>query len=317
MPEEKNPQLDEIAGTLEHSVAASAATTAAVKDLETPLEAIVKNTTPKPPTTQKVSIEGAEIITIKGEKGDTPTEEELVPIINKLIPPLIPAPIKGDTGPAFVFEDFTPKQLEDLKVKGDKGDSVTTEDLVPVIKDLIPAPIKGDSPTDEQLISLIKDLIPAPIPGKKGDRGSADTPAQILEKIRTLAKGKGLQYEDIQNAPSLETLQRISSKTYSMRELDDVSIEGIQIGQSVIFDGKNFIPFTPAASGNQIYGEVIGSVGSANFTLAHNPIAGTVRIYRGGAYQQGGGGDYTMVGAAGTLTSVLQDGEILLADYNY
>ena len=29
---------------------------------------------------------------------------------------------KGDIGEAFTYEDFTPEQLEALKVKGDKGD---------------------------------------------------------------------------------------------------------------------------------------------------------------------------------------------------
>jgi hypothetical protein len=43
---------------------------------------------------QKVSIEGVNLITIKGDKGDSPTEEELTPIITKLIP----SPIHGKDG---------------------------------------------------------------------------------------------------------------------------------------------------------------------------------------------------------------------------
>lgn len=316
MPQEKNPQLEEINSTLEHSVAASAEVTKAVNNLETPLEAIVKNTTPK--DVQKFKLEGVEVITIKGDKGDTPTKEELVPIINELIPPLIPAPIKGDTGPAFTYEDFTPEQIDGLKIKGDQGDSVTPEDLVPFIKKLIPAPIKGDSPTEEQLISLIQPLIPAPKPGKKGDQGSADTGEDILKKIRAVIEHP-LDYKDIKNAPSLEALQRIASKTYATRELEDVSMEGIAPGQLLQWDGNKFIPYTPSTAGaNQVFGEDLTPQGPGTaFSLAHNPIAGTVRLYRGGAYQQGGGGDYTIVGQNITLINVLQVGEILLADYNY
>src|SRR3990167_1086861 len=52
---------------------------------------------PEMPDTHKVSIEGAELITIKGErgdKGDAPSEERL----QELITPLIPEPLKGADG---------------------------------------------------------------------------------------------------------------------------------------------------------------------------------------------------------------------------
>jgi len=38
---------------------------------------------------------------------------------------------KGDKGAPFVFEDFTPEQLEALKIKGDKGEPFTYEDFTP------------------------------------------------------------------------------------------------------------------------------------------------------------------------------------------
>lgn len=44
------------------------------------------------PDVQKISIEGISVVTLKGEDGKTPTEEELV----SLIKPLIPEPIKGE-----------------------------------------------------------------------------------------------------------------------------------------------------------------------------------------------------------------------------
>lgn len=39
--------------------------------------------------------------------------------------------LKGDKGDPFTYEDFTPEQLESLKVKGDKGDAFTYEDFTP------------------------------------------------------------------------------------------------------------------------------------------------------------------------------------------
>ena len=58
---------------------------------------------------------------LKGDKGDSPTDEELI----SLIEPLIPEPIKGD-----------------------KGDSPTDEELTELIIPLIPEPIKGEDGAD-------------------------------------------------------------------------------------------------------------------------------------------------------------------------
>lgn len=46
----------------------------------------------KTPEVMKVKIEGIEVITLKGEKGDKPTDEEII----SLIKPLIPEPINGE-----------------------------------------------------------------------------------------------------------------------------------------------------------------------------------------------------------------------------
>lgn len=54
--------------------------------------------------------------------------------------------VKGD---AFTYEDFTPEQLEALKVKGDKGDPLTYADLTEANKTDLRQPIYDD------LLSLI------------------------------------------------------------------------------------------------------------------------------------------------------------------
>lgn len=50
---------------------------------------------------------------------------------------------KGDKGDAFTFDDFTPEQLESLKVKGDKGDAFTYEDFTP--EQIESLKVKGDT----------------------------------------------------------------------------------------------------------------------------------------------------------------------------
>jgi hypothetical protein len=91
---------------------------------------------------------------LHGEKGDTPTEEQLL----ALIQPLIPEPIPGNNG-------HTP----------------TTTELLSLIKPLIkiPTPKDGHTPTQFELTTLIKPLIP---PAKDG---SPDTPKQIANKLNT------------------------------------------------------------------------------------------------------------------------------------
>jgi len=132
------------------------------------------------PEVQKMEIvpgENADIATAffsmlkgkKGDKGDTPTDEELL----KLIKPLIPAPIPGK--------------------KGDKGDTPTVEQLLALIKPLIPEVKNGETPTDERLLSLIKPLIPAPIkgepgaPGKPGKNGESISP-ELIKKVEKAIK---------------------------------------------------------------------------------------------------------------------------------
>ena len=103
--------------------------------------------------------------------------------------------------------------------------------------------------------------------------------------------------------------------------MSDVSIAGITAGQHLEWDGVKWIAVTPAGGGGTpVWGEDLTPQGAGtSFTLANTPIAGTVRIYRGGAYQQAGSGnDYTISGATITLASSLQaPDEKLLADYSH
>lgn len=297
MPEQNNPQLKEILTTAEHGVMASTQTTKAVKELELPLEAIAKNTAPK--DVQKVEIIGAEIITIRGEKGEKGDQGETG------------KGEKGDTGAAFQFKDFTPEQIADLK--GEKGE------IGPV--STVPGP-QGPASTvpGPQGPEGAASTVPGPR-GPQGPAGSPDTGEQIVEKLHGLEGDNRLSYDDLKNLPNLDTFRKgNSSKSYATSDLTDVSMQGIIAGQLLQWDGAKFIPYTPSSSGtNQTFGEIIGTVGSASFTLAHaTVVAGTVRIYRGGAYQQvGAGNDYTIAGVNGTLSMVLQQGEVLLADYNW
>lgn len=154
--------------------------------------------------------------------------------------------------------------------------------------------------------------------GAKGDKGDPAHAEPLEELAAKLVEH--ISYEKIKDRPNLDTFRKPAARDYNVSELKDVSMQNIVSGQILQWDGTRFIPYTLTSGGTQVFGEVIGSAGSASFTLAHTPTANTVRIYRGGAYQQVGvGKDYTISGAVGTLASVLDAGglEVLLADYNY
>jgi hypothetical protein len=148
---------------------------------------------------------GVEIVTIKGKDGidgKTPTNEEVI----ELIKPLIPEPIKGEDGK-------TP----------------TTDELLSIIEPLIPDPIPGEKGQDGRDAIVDEDAIVVKvltkIPRGKTVKFNPDTGEQILEKI----KGK-IDYEDIHNVPNIQAIinqAKQSSKTVSLRELDDVNLTGL------------------------------------------------------------------------------------------
>lgn len=69
-------------------------------------------------------------------------------------------------------------------------------------------------------------------------------------------------------------------------------------------------------AGSSAFDEIPSGSGTA-FMLAAVPIAGSVRLFRGGARISVANGDYTISGANITLTNALQTGETLTADYDF
>lgn len=136
---------------------------------------------------------------VKGDKGDTPTDEELI----ALIKPLIPEPIKGEDG-----------------LDGIDGETPTEEELLDLIKPLIPQVKDGETPSDERLLSLIRPLIPIVkngVDGKDGkdgidgDNGSPDTPKEIVNKLSTLKGNDRLDASAIKNIPVTKQIQPMYS----------------------------------------------------------------------------------------------------------
>ena len=118
------------------------------------------------PKTRTVKLEGVEFI--KGNKGDSPTDEHLLSLIKPLI--IIPDPIAGEPGK-------TP----------------TSEELLALIRPLIPKLKNGETPSDEKILSLIATLLP---PVKDFE---LDTPQEVRDKLESLKKGSKLSINAIED----------------------------------------------------------------------------------------------------------------------
>jgi len=113
----------------------------------------------------------------KGDKGDSPTDEELL----ALIKPLIPKPIKGKDGK-------TP----------------TAEEILEIIRPLIPEVKDGATPTEEELKNLIKKVIP-----------EEETPEETRDKLQTLKEGERLHIKYIDGVKdTLKLLKEDFSKIF-------------------------------------------------------------------------------------------------------
>jgi len=112
-----------------------------------------------------------------GDKGDTPTDEELLALIRPLIP----------------------------KVKD--GKTPSTKELLKLIRPLIPEVKDGETPSDQRLTDLIKPLIPQVKDGKDADE------TKIVDQVFKLIKIPELNVEEvIEKINTLETESKIDVK---------------------------------------------------------------------------------------------------------
>lgn len=142
----------------------------------------------------------------------------------------------------------------------------------------------------------------------------------VRDLLETLTDEERLDASAIKNLPSAtEKIVSGMNKVMPFYNLLDVDVAGITSGQSIQWDGNKWIAYTPAGSGGTpVWGEDLTPQGvGTSFTLAHTPLAGTVRLFRGGAYQSVANGDYSISGATITLSVALIDTEVLVCDYSF
>lgn len=130
---------------------------------------------------------------------------------------------------ASLGEDIRREIAEISLTPGDKGDKGEKGD-------------KGDS-----------------IKGDKGDNGSPDTAEDIRNKLELLQGEERLDRSAIRGLEEFfkentkkgdDGITRIIGANRPLFELSDVEIAGIQIGQSIIWTGTAWVPYTPGGGGS-------------------------------------------------------------------
>jgi hypothetical protein len=199
--------------------------------------------------------------------------------------------------------------------------AATSTEQVQKVDDAISRIENGKDADEELIVERVKEQIPAWTPPDTADdiRDKLELIFDEDEKLKIDAIGHLREILDRLEKRKVAPMGGSIGMHGPLWALQDVDVVGITLGQSIKWDGIRWIPYTPAGGGSttSVYGETPTDTGDQTiFTLAHTPVAGTVRLYRGGAYQQSGS-DYTISGDTITLTTILASGEILQADYEY
>lgn len=209
------------------------------------LEAI-NNSLNKPEDTNvkevEVSLKGIDIVAIKGEKGDKPSDDELI----NLIKPLIPEPKKGDKGDSG----------KDYKLTATDKKEIAKSIKVPVV---------------EKVIEKTEVIVEKPIiTNEIKEVAVGDEPIVLKDKLETLEGDDRLDAKAIKNLP-VHTgggIQRIDDAL-------DTDIDNPTNGQSLVYnsDTKQWENGTVSVSGTGIVETIVaGANVTVDATDPANPI---------------------------------------------
>jgi len=242
------------------------------------------------PEVQKIEIEGAEVVTIKGKQGDqgepgkTPEKgkdyftKEDIDQIKKDVLDKIPKPADGIT-PKKGTDYFTEKEIQQIKTD--------------ILKQ-IPKPKDGEHGKDavidyEIIISSVIEKVLEKIP-KKPPKQKKITADYIIKLIR-----ENIQYKDIKNAPQWKP-GKMNGKGY-LGEITDVALENLVDGQVIRWNSnkQKFENSTPSFTG--MWNEELPIAGEADgenivFVFEHIPEL----VFSDGTVKSILMGDYTVDG---------------------
>lgn len=148
--------------------------------------------------------------------------------------------------------------------------------------------------------------------GRDGSDGSPDAPEDIRVKLEALEGEErlgipavhGLQEKlDLIDGTLIKHAQRVIGTSTSLWHLSDVNVAGLTTGQSIKWDGVQWIPYTASASGSGFQVPTSGTINGINATYVW-ATAPNVIVVDGGRAMQKISSDGT-VNWTGTTTTVL------------
>lgn len=152
---------------------------------------------------QEVKLVGAEIEKIKGERGVKGEKGERGEI--------------GKTGKSGAKGERGERGSDGISIKGDKGDRGEKGEI---------GAIGPTGPTGKDGKS-----------GKDGKDGSPDTPKQVKEKLLK----QGLALEELAGYGIIESIANKASKTYALKEMEDVIITNPTNGDLLLYNGTKWV----------------------------------------------------------------------------
>lgn len=217
---------------------------------------------------------------VKGDKGDMPSNEEMVAVFK----PLIPEMSKGESG----------KNGKDGR-DGIDAKPPTKKELKELIKPLIPEPKKGKDGSNGRDGLDGRD-------GKDGKDGSPDKPKDIVAKLESLSGDKRLDASAIKNLPvaDIPLTGMLGRGVKFLRNLQDVLITSPANNDVLKYNSvtSKWVNGTASSSGHTIQDE--GTPLTARTNL--NFVGPNITVTDGGAGPDStiitvsGGGDVTKVG---------------------
>jgi len=221
---EANDKLETIGKNTESSLLVQSEIKDAIEELKAPLDAIVANTISEDKV-QQVEIKGISVITLKGDKGDKPTNDEITDLIKPLIPsesdltaiiePLIPEPIKGTDGLDYVLTNADKSEIASLI------EVPIVEKIIEKTETIIEKPI-----TIDKTKTVVKEVAKYEEAGAIGD------------KLNTLSKY--IDFKVIKNFPDFSKNNGGNGIGY-IREASDVSISNAVVGQGLVWNGQSWV----------------------------------------------------------------------------
>ena len=202
---------------------------------------------------------------IKGEDGHTPTEEELM----SLIEPLIPEAIDGHTPTTDELMNIIDPLFANLKKKYERDIIEKVSKNIPSEDDII-SKVSKRLPKEDSIIKSVQDSIKLPSTDELINNLEERIPSlsapirdslELLQEDDRLDKSaiKGLDDDFQLITDTFNKRLNIIATNKPLSEMIDVNVSGLKTNQALKWNGVEWVPYTPTDD-KAIWGEITGDI---------------------------------------------------------